>query len=244
MKRSTIATLRHMLLRLLIWTLLTGLAAEPGLLAASAEPAVTPLTPEDLICDYASATYIPAFTQDYQTITPVIPISGTNDYYRYVGTTVTADGSSLPGVEAVDATEPVAYVVIHQYERVEANELAVGGTKALIGRDFMPGDSFTFKLSAVTPGAPMPETDTVDITPTSGSSMASSFGSISFNTEGVYTYTIQEQEGSLDKMIYDTAVHTLVVTATKVGSEIVVSYTMDGVENGHLQRYAGRDHRG
>ena len=194
----------------------------------------TPTEVESIICDYASATYIPAFTQDYQTITPVIPISGTNDYYRYIGTTVTADGSSLPGVEAVDATEPVAYVVIHQYERVEANELAVGGTKTLIGRDFLPGDSFTFKLTAVTPEAPMPETDTVPIAPDSGSSMAFSFGNISFNTEGVYTYTIQEQEGSLDKVIYDTAVHTLVVTATKVGSEIVVSYTMDGVENGHL----------
>lgn len=193
-----------------------------------------PTEVESIFCDYASATYIPAFTQDYQTITPTIPISGTNDYYRYIGTTVTADDASLPGVEAVDATEPVAYVVIHQYERVKANELVVGGTKTLIGRDFLPGDSFTFQMTAVTPGAPMPANDTVTITPTSGTSMAFRFDNISFNTEGVYTYTIQELDGALDKVIYDTAVHTLVVTAQLVDSEIVVSYTMDGVSNGHL----------
>lgn len=193
-----------------------------------------PTEVESIICDYASATYIPAYTQDYQTITPVIPISGTNDYYRYIGTTVTADGQALSGVEAVDATQPVAYVVIHQYERVESNELAVGGTKQLIGRDFRAGDSFTFTLTAVTPGAPMPEETEVTIAPESGSSMAFSFGSISYTAAGTYTYTIQEQAGSLDKVIYDTTVHTLVVTAEEVNNEIVVSYTMDGVENGHL----------
>ena len=35
-------------------------------------------------------------------------------------------------------------------------------------------------------------------------------------------------------MIYDTTEHTLVVTAKKVGTEIVISYTMDGVDNGLL----------
>ena len=92
----------------------------------------------------------------------------------------------------VDATKPVAYVVTHQYERVEANELAVGGTKTLIGRDFLPGDSFTFKLTAATSGAPMPTEHTVTITPSSGTSAAFSFGKISFGQEGTYTYTIQE----------------------------------------------------
>lgn len=193
-----------------------------------------PTEVESIISDYASATYIPAYTQDYQTITPMIPISGTNDYYRYIGTTVTADGQALSGVEAVDATQPVAYVVIHQYERVESHELAVGGTKQLIGRDFRAGDSFTFTLTAVTPGAPMPDETEVTIEPESGSSMAFSFGSISYNTAGTYTYTIQEQAGSLDKVIYDTTVHTLVVTAEEVNNEIIVSYTMDGVQNGHL----------
>ena len=193
-----------------------------------------PTEVESIICDYASATYIPAYTQDYQTITPVIPISGSNDYYRYIGTTVTADGKQLSGVEAVDATEPVAYVVIHQYERVESNELAVGGTKALIGRDFKTGDRFTFTLTAVTPGAPMPEQAQVTIEPESGSSMAFSFGSISYNTAGTYTYTIQEQQGNLDKVIYDLTQHTLVVTAEEVNNEIIVSYTLDGVANGHL----------
>lgn len=189
---------------------------------------------ESVISNYVSATYIPTFKQDYTTITPVIPIAGSNDYYRYIGTTVTADGRQLAGVEAVDATEAVAYQVIHQYERVESDELAVGGTKTLIGRDFLPGDSFTFTLTPVTPGAPMPENSTVTITPDSGTSMVFNFGTISYNEAGTYTYTLQERRGSAEQMIYDTAEHTLVVTATEVNREIVVSYTMDGVENGHL----------
>ncbi|MBQ2952510.1 MAG: VWA domain-containing protein [Clostridia bacterium] len=195
---------------------------------------LTPTELETVISNYVSATYIPTFTQDYSTITPVIPVAGSNDYYRYIGTTVTADGAALDGVEAVDATQPLAYVVIHQYERVESNELAVGGSKTLIGRDFLPGDSFTFTLTAVTPGAPMPEESTVTITPESGTTMAFSFGAISYAEAGTYTYTLQEQPGSAEQMIYDTTVHTLVVTATEVSSEIVISYTMDGVENGHL----------
>ena len=189
---------------------------------------------ESVISNYVSATYIPTFKQDYTTITPVIPITGSNDYYRYIGTTVTADGRPLDGVEAVDATVAVAYRVVHQYERVESDELAVGGTKTLIGRDFLPGDSFTFTLTPVTPGAPMPENSTVTITPDSGTSMVFNFGTISYNEAGTYTYTLQEQPGSAEQMIYDTTVHTLVVTATEVNREIVVSYTMDGVENGHL----------
>lgn len=194
----------------------------------------TPTEVESVISNYVSASYIPTFKQDYRTITPVIPIAGSNDYYRYIGTTVTADGAALDGVDAVDATEPVAYVVTHQYERVESNELAVGGTKTLIGRDFLPGDSFTFTMTPVTSGAPMPENSTVTITPESGTSMVFDFGSISFTQAGTYTYTIQEQQGSADQMIYDTTVHTLVVTAVENNREIVISYTMDGVENGHL----------
>jgi len=195
---------------------------------------LTPTEMETVISSYISATYIPAFKQDYSTVTPVIPIAGSNDYYRYIGTTVTADDKVLDGVEAVDATEPVAYVVTHQYERVESNELAVGGAKTLIGRDFLPGDRFTFTLAPVTPGAPMPDQGTVTITPESGTSMVFNFGTISYTEAGIYTYTIQEQPGNAEQMIYDTAVHTLVVTATEVNREIVISYTMDGVENGHL----------
>jgi len=190
---------------------------------------------EALVNNFASASYIPSFQQDYRTITPIIPIENSNDYYRYIGTTVTSDGTEIPGVDAVDATKPVAYVVVHQYERVNSHELTVGGTKTLVGRDFMPGDSFTFTLTPVTPGAPMPAKNTVPISPTSGTSVAFQFDTISYQEAGKeYTYTIQEQEGTQQGIIYDTAKHTLVVKTEEINKEIVVSYTMDGVENGLL----------
>ena len=190
---------------------------------------------ESIINDFASASYIPTFKQDYRTITPIIPIENSNDYYRYIGTTVTSNGTEIPGVDAVDATKPVAYVVVHQYERVNSHELTVGGTKTLVGRDFMPGDSFTFTLTAVTPDAPMPANHTVTITPNSGTSMAFQFDTISYQEAGKeYTYTIKELQGTQQGVVYDTAEHTLVVKTEEINREIVVSYTMDGVENGLL----------
>ncbi len=198
----------------------------------------TPTDVERIICDHQDAEYIPAFKQDYRTITPIIPMQDSNDYYQYIGTTVTANNREVAGVDAVDATEPVAYVVIHQYELIKANELAVGGTKTLIGRDFLPGDSFTFTLTAETADAPMPEgafsPQSITITPASGTSAAFSFGTISYNKAGTYAYTIQEQAGSLDGVIYDTREHRLVVTVRQSGNQMVASYTLDGVESGHL----------
>ena len=206
----------------------------------------TPTAWESVISDYADAEYIPAFQQDYQTITPVIPVPNSNDYYQYVGTTVTrtmtVDGreeeDTFAGTDAVDATEAAEYVVIHQYELIKANELAVGGSKTLIGRDFLPGDSFTFTLTAETDGAPMPEgatsPQTITIEPDSGTSAAFTFGTISYNTAGTYEYTIQEQAGSQDGVVYDTREHRLVVTVSRVNNQMVATYTLDGVENGHL----------
>ena len=195
----------------------------------------TPTDVESIICDYASTEYIPSFKEtDYQTITPVIPVPNSNDYYRYTGTVVTQDGKQVTGVEKVDATTPSAYVVVHQYELIKADELVVAGTKVLEGRNFKAGDSFTFTLTANTSDAPMPTKNTVTITPTSGRSASFEFGKIAFKQAGTYTYTIREQQGNLDQVIYDTTPHTLVVTVTKSGNKMVVSYTMDGAANGHL----------
>lgn len=49
MKRSIIATLRPVLLWLMVWMLLAGVMTGPLLLPAAAETAVTPLTPKDLV---------------------------------------------------------------------------------------------------------------------------------------------------------------------------------------------------
>ncbi len=198
-------------------------------------------------CDYKSTTYIAAFEQDYKTITPVIKVPNSNDYYRYTGTVVTATDESnktenLTGVDDVDATKAKAYTVVHQYELVKANQLIIGGTKTLIGRNIRDTDRFKFTITAVTAGAPMPKSATVEAKSISGNSAVFEFDAITFNAKGgPYTYIIKEVDESsrLTNVEFDPAEHRLVVTVEEKkgqynGKEFVVSYTLDGVPNGHL----------
>ncbi len=214
-----------------------------------------PTEVESIICDFpvkdsTGEVIFPVFTQEYDDAPPVIPIEGSKNYYRYVGTTVTAtdsDGNTLANVQTlkdIDVEKPVAYVVVHEYELVEANKLDIGGTKVLTGREFIAGDSFTFTINAVDPAdAPMPEDEngnpinSVTITPTSGTSMAFSFGPISYTETGTYIYTIQEKTPTTEAklgMVYDVKLRTLVVKTEEVDGQIVVSYTLDGVDNAPL----------
>ena len=53
------------------------------------------------------------------------------------------------------------------------------------------------------------------VTPTSGSSVEIPFGKITFEEAGVYTYTLQENTGDLDKMTYDDGAKTITITVTE-----------------------------
>lgn len=71
--------------------------------------------------------------------------------------------------------------------------LGVSGTKSITGRDFKAGDTFTFRISAITDGAPLPENPDVTITPSSGTEEDFAFtDDITFTKPGEYTYLIQE----------------------------------------------------
>ncbi len=87
--------------------------------------------------------------------------------------------------------------------------------KNLEGRDWIEGDEFTFKIQAVTAGAPMPECDTVTVT----GSDASSFGNIAYTKPGTYTYQVTEEvpEAKLGGVTYSQAVYQVVVTVTDNG---------------------------
>ena len=200
---------------------------------------------ESVISDYQSAAYTPHFEQPYGFMPMIVPIEGTNNYYRYIGTTVKANNTELGSLAEVDATQPVAYQVVHEYELVEANQLYISGTKIMNGRDFDAngGDTFTFTLTGID-GAPMPEEDdlpegavlengvvTMPITPTSGNTEVFELGMIAFTEEGTYEYIIKELPGSLDGVIYDTVERKLVVKVT-AGRPLVATptYTVNGVE--------------
>ena len=124
--------------------------------------------------------------------------------------TVTYDGSTeLP-------------VFANTYAAQGEVELAV--EKAISGRDFMEGDSFTFTLAAK-PGegqtVPMPaeggETVTIGY---ADAEKVKPFGKISYTEADVgetYTYTITETKGSLPGMTYDETAHEVTVTITDNG---------------------------
>ena len=84
--------------------------------------------------------------------------------------------------------------------------------KTLEGRSWTEGDKFTFKIKAVTEGAPMPESDTVTVT----SSDASSFGNITYTKPGTYEYQVTEvvPDPKLGGVTYSQAVYQVVVTVT------------------------------
>ena len=81
--------------------------------------------------------------------------------------------------------------------------------------DWTKAGSFTFDLTPVD-NAPMPA-GTVDgkkvVTVTNGNAV--SFGSITFDKAGTYTYNITEEKGTASGVRYDTTVHTAVVTVAK-----------------------------
>lgn len=219
---------------------LNNAGAEEGIVLKSNSTEV-----ESVISDYQSAAYTPHFEQPYGFMPMIVPIEGTNNYYRYIGTTVKANNTELGSLAEVDATQPVAYQVVHEYELVEANQLYISGTKIMNGRDFDAngGDTFTFTLTGID-GAPMPEEDdlpegavlengvvTMPITPTSGNTEVFELGMIAFTEEGTYEYIIKELPGSLDGVIYDTVERKLVVGVT-AGRPLVATptYTVNGVE--------------
>ncbi len=92
----------------------------------------------------------------------------------------------------------------------------ISGVKNLTGREFMPGDLFRFTLEAETEGAPMPESNTVEIEPTNGNSYNFFFEGITFTDDmvGSYTYNIVENDTYLFGVTYDDLSHYVYVNVS------------------------------
>ena len=104
--------------------------------------------------------------------------------------------------------------------------------KVLKGRDWLPSESYSFELKAVTEGAPMPEgagsvaTATVNNQPVS-------FGSISFAKPGAYEYQILETGTSADaNLTFSKAEYKLVVTVVDDGSALKADSALTQVKDG------------
>lgn len=129
----------------------------------------------------------------------------------------------------------------------------VAGTKTITGREFKQGDSFTFNVTGsataldggtFTGTVPMPNnTNTVTISPESGTTADVAFGTITFTQEGVYTYTFKEQapEGAAEDngwtvngITYDVAEKTIVVKVEDVDHNGTFKVTVTTPDNGNV----------
>ena len=119
-----------------------------------------------------------------------------------------------------NVTDAAAFTNSYKASSVIIGEGDVAGInvqKTLTGRDWLEGDSFTFTLTAQD-GAPMPAEggDTISIT-NGDNPKTAVFGSIEFDAEGEYKYTVKEikpEEGALGGVTYDTHETTVTVSVT------------------------------
>lgn len=103
--------------------------------------------------------------------------------------------------------------------------------KVLKGRDWLPNESYSFELKAVTEGAPMPE-GTGNIATATVNNQPVSFGSISFAKPGVYEYKAIETGTSADaNLAFSKAEYKLVVTVKADGSVLTASSILTQVKD-------------
>lgn len=84
--------------------------------------------------------------------------------------------------------------------------------KVVTGGNPETPETFTFELSAVSNGAPMPSgsEDGKKLITITGSNRGS-FGSIAFSSAGTYVYSVKEKAGSNSHYQYDTSVYTITI---------------------------------
>lgn len=103
--------------------------------------------------------------------------------------------------------------------------------KVLEGRDWLPSESYSFELKAVTEGAPMPESAGSVATATVNNQTVS-FGSISFAKPGAYEYRIVETGASADaNLTFSKAEYKLVVTVVDDGSALKADSALSQVKD-------------
>lgn len=177
------------------------------------------------------------------------------EYYYTITEAEPAEGAKIPGITySKNSADIVVHVTDNLKGQLEAKVEVHNGTftntytpapvvipggagsalqvkKVLEGRDWLPSESYSFGLKAVTEGAPMPEgagsvaTATVNNQPVS-------FGSISFAKPGAYEYRIVETGASADaNLTFSKAEYKLVVTVVDDGSALKADSALSQVKD-------------
>lgn len=177
------------------------------------------------------------------------------EYYYTITEVEPAEGAKIPGITySKNAADIVVNVTDNLKGQLEAKVEVHNGTftntytpapivipggtgsalrvkKVLDGRDWLPNESYSFELKAVTEGAPVPEgkgnvaTATVD-------TQIVSFGGISFAKPGEYEYRIVETGASADaNLTFSKAEYKLVVTVEANGSVLQATSVLTQVKD-------------
>lgn len=180
--------------------------------------------------DFADFTFGP-ITYDQPgvytyTVTEVAAGNAGIQYDTHAATvTVTVSDNMHGGLTASAVVEEGTFT--NTYETTPF-DLSFSGTKHLVGRDFQPGDVFTFTVSAAA-DVPVPDgvtvtsedesgwTGKVTIRPESGNDAVIDFGSVNITEPGEYTYQITEQNTGIPGMTYDETTHTVTFNAEDNG---------------------------
>ncbi len=140
---------------------------------------------------------IGGFTYDATVYTVTVTVNDNGDRTITASTVInngTANVTDITFENAYDATDA---------------QVTLTGTKMLTGKT-MQADEFTFKLTALTAGAPMPASATA----TNDANGNIAFGTITYAKAGTYVYTIAEVNGGDHLYNYDESVYTVTVTVT------------------------------
>ena len=101
------------------------------------------------------------------------------------------------------------------------------GSKTIEGRKFKDGDSATFKIEAITEGAPLPENKTTTVSPTSGDKVGYALDAIEYelkdlpggaNSSAEFKYRVSESASSMEGVTKDDNAYEITVTVTDNGS--------------------------
>ena len=105
--------------------------------------------------------------------------------------------------------------------------------KVLDGRDWQSNEKYSFEISAVTEGAPLPESTTLELSkPAQGNEQTASFGDIRFAKAGTYEYMIVETGKSADEnLTFSKAEYKVVVTVTSENGALKVNSIMTQVKD-------------
>lgn len=140
-----------------------------------------------------------------------------NDAQEHIVKLSVSDDDHDGKIEVTRTDEGAGTTFTNRY--TAAGTFTMQAAKHLVGRDFQKGDHFTFVLSSTSANAPMPEKDTVEINPESGSEQGVYFGVINYtlaNAGHQYTYRVDEA-GSGAGITNDSDNHIVTVDVADAG---------------------------